>query len=133
MSKKGFYFNLVLGVILAPVLLLVLPSFNFKKETSFLRKLAGLDWLGMALFFGGTACFILATNFGRTTFSWQSGREIALWTVSGVLLIGFGLAQHLAPFIAPEARLYPAYLSRFPNLLNLQAQLFLSSGILYVS
>ena len=118
---------------MAPVLIFVLPNVDFRKGTSFLKKLALLDWFGMALFYASTACIILAMNFGGTTYDWQSGGEIALWIVGGVTFAAFLLSQWFMPFTTLDNRIYPAHFMRFPHLLNLQTQLALGSGILYVS
>ena len=58
--------------------------------------------------------------------------EIALWTVTGVLLVVTVLLTIFHPGVTKENRLYPAHLLRRPILVNLQLQVFLVSGIMLV-
>ena len=117
----------------APVYLFLLPNVDFQKTTALRMKLKQVDWLGILFFDGAMACLIMAINFGGSLFGWKSNSEIALWVVTGVLIIGFGLTQAFMPFVASENKLYPTHFFKRPVLLNLQFQLFLASGILFVS
>lgn len=92
-----------------------------------------IDWVTTIVFLAGAACFTLAVSFGGTTFSWTSGTEIALWTVTGVLLIVTILLTIFHPGVSEENRLYPAHYLKRPILVNLQLQVFLVSGIMLVS
>lgn len=53
--------------------------------------------------------------------------------MAGVLFIVFGVTQWLTPLVAVENKLYPTHFLIKPVMLNLQLQLFLASGILFVS
>lgn len=123
----------MIGALLAPVFVFLLPNIDFQKNTSFLMKLKQIDWLGILFFDGAMACLIMAIDFGGSLFTWDSGSEIALWVVSGVLFMIFGLTQAFTPLVTFVDRLYPTHFFRRPVLLNLQFQLFLASGILFVS
>ena len=91
-----------------------------------------IDWIGTTIFLAGAACFTLAVSFGGTTFAWTSGTEIALWTMTGVLLVVTILLTIFHPGVNKENRLYPAHFLRQPMLVNLQLQVFLVSGIMLV-
>ena len=91
-----------------------------------------IDWIGTTIFLAGAACFTLAVSFGGTTFAWTSGTEIALWTMTGVLLVVTILLTIFHPGVTKENRLYPAHFLRQPILVNLQLQVFLVSGIMLV-
>ena len=91
-----------------------------------------IDWIVTVIFLAGAACFTLAVSFGGTTFAWTSGTEIALWTMTGVLLVVTVLLTIFHPGVTKENRLYPAHFLRRPILVNLQLQLFLVSGIMLV-
>lgn len=91
-----------------------------------------IDWIATTIFLAGAACFTLAVSFGGTTFAWTSGTEIALWTVTGVLLVVTVLLTIFHPGVTKENRLYPAHFLRRPILVNLQLQVFLVSGIMLV-
>ena len=92
-----------------------------------------IDWITTVVFLAGAACFTLAVSFGGTTYSWTSGTEIALWAVTGVLLVMTILLTIFHPGVSKENRLYPAHFLKQPILVNLQLQVFLVSGIMLVS
>ncbi|KAJ5374198.1 efflux pump antibiotic resistance protein [Penicillium concentricum] len=128
--RWAFYINLVIGAIFAPAYLFLLPDIDMQRNTPLAQKLKQVDWLGLFFFYAGMVCLIVAINFGGSVYSWSSGAEIAFWVVGGISWIIFGLTQHFTPFIQKAHRLYPTQLMRRPLLLNLQFQLFLSSGVL---
>lgn len=49
----------------------------------------------------------MAINFGGIIYEWNSGSEIALFVVAGVLFIAFGLQQAYCIGVAKEHRLFP--------------------------
>jgi MFS family permease len=130
---KAFYINLVIGAIFAPAYLFLLPSVDLKPTTSLMNKLRMMDWISLAIFFGGTTCFTMAVNFGGTVYAFNSGSEIALWVLTGVLLIAVTLTTIYHPGVTKENRMYPAHFLRRHVLVNLQLQLFLVSGVMLVS
>ncbi|KAI9785099.1 MAG: hypothetical protein M1816_000510 [Peltula sp. TS41687] len=127
--RWAFYINLVIGALLAPAYLLLLPSVDFQAGRSLKEKLKMMDWIGIAIFFGGTTCFTMAINFGGTTYAWDSGPQITLWVMSGVLLLAMALVTIYHPFVAAKDKLYPAHFLKRLELVNLQLQLFLISGV----
>jgi len=92
-----------------------------------------MDWISLAIFFGGTTCFTMAVNFGGTVYAFDSGSEIALWVMTGVSLIALTLTTIYHPGVTKENRMYPAHFLRRHVLVNLQLQLFLVSGVMLVS
>jgi len=92
-----------------------------------------IDWIMTIVFLAGSACFTMAISFGGSVYAWNSGTEIALWTVTGVLLVVTILLSIYNPGVSKENRLYPAHFFKRPILVNLQLQIFLSSGIVLVS
>ena len=130
--RWAFWINLVIGAIFAPAFFFALPDIDPQNETSFAGKLKQMDWLGIVVFQGAMACFIMAINFGGGSFGWRSASEIVLWIMAGVLFIVFGYTQKFHPFIPGESKLYPTHFLRRPLLLNLQFQVFLASGVLLV-
>ena len=91
-----------------------------------------IDWIATVIFLAGAACFTMAVSFGGTMFAWTSGTEIALWTMTGVLLTVTILLTIFHPGVTKENRLYPAHFLRRPILVILQLQVFLVSGIMLV-
>lgn len=91
-----------------------------------------IDWVMTTTFLAGAACLVMAITFGGTLYSWSSGSEIALWVVTGVLLIVCTVVAKFHPGVEKDNRLYPAHFLRRPILVNLQVQMFLVSGIVLV-
>ena len=123
----------MIGAVFSPGYFWALPNVDFQRGTPISDKLKQVDWLGMVLFLSAMVCFTMAINFGGSFYPWNSGREIALWVVCGVLFIAFGFTQKYVPFVARKNRLYPAHFIFKPLLLNLQIQMFLLSGVMLVS
>lgn len=123
----------MIGLLFAPAYLYCLPSIDLRKEIPVAKKLRVIDWTAIAIFFGGTVCFTMGINFGGTLYAWDSGSEIALWVMAGVLLIAMILVTIFHPFVSVENKLYPSHFLRQPVLLNLQLQMFLVSGVMLVS
>lgn len=92
-----------------------------------------VDWLMILVFLAGAACLALAITFGGIVYSFDSGTMIALWTVTGVLFVASILLTKFHPGVTRENRLYPAHFFKSPILLNMQAQVFMASGIILVS
>lgn len=91
-----------------------------------------IDWATIALFLAGAACLTLAISFGGTLYPFNSGTMAALWAVTGVLLVATICILLYHPAVKKEDRLYPVHFLKNPILVIMQAQVFLSSGILLV-
>jgi MFS family permease len=130
--RWGFYINLLIAAVFAPTMLLHLPSFDFQATASLKDKFKQIDLLGTTLFTGFGVAFIMAIAFGGSVYAWNSGSEIALWVVTGVLLIAFILSQIFHPFVEEQHKLYPTKLQRNLKVFNLQFQTFAAAGIVYV-
>ena len=72
-------------------------------------------------------------TFGGVIYPFSSGIVIALWTITGVLLVVFIITLKFHPLVTKENRLYPMHFFKQPTLINMQLQVFLSSGIILVS
>ncbi|KAJ5754360.1 hypothetical protein N7533_003903 [Penicillium manginii] len=90
------------------------PVVTPQTATSFRQKLLQIDYLGMTLNVGAFTALIMATNFGGNIFSWESGREIALWVVGGVVLLLFVLQQAFSVGTTETERVFPADFLRMP-------------------
>lgn len=119
--RWGFYFNLVIGAVFTPVYLLLVPSFTPRLDTSLQTRLRSFDYIGAILQAGLLVSGVMAINFGGTLYNWNSGQTIALFIVSGVLLIAFALQQKLALFTTIDARMFPVHFLRMkePVLLSM--------------
>ncbi|KAL1616726.1 hypothetical protein SLS56_011292 [Neofusicoccum ribis] len=104
--RFGFYINLFIGALFAPVYLFLVPSKDPRPGDAFLHRVKDIDFLGLTLLAGSTTAFIMALCFGGLTYAWDSGRIIALFVVTGVTfalfigqqLSGFGIRQKVFPF-----------------------------------
>lgn len=102
--RWGFYINLCIGGLFAPVYLLLLPSRDFRPGVSFLTRAKSVDWLGNIFLIGAYTSGLMAIFFGGTVYDWNSGRIIGLFCTSGALLIILGVHQ---VFSAPSYRMFP--------------------------
>lgn len=105
--RWGFYLNLVIGGVFAPVYLLLLPSFVPQPNASVSTRLRGFDVLGSILQAALLVCGIMAINFGGTLYAWSSSRIITLFVVAAALLLVFVVQQKLVVLTSLSNRLFP--------------------------
>ncbi|KAL9014344.1 MAG: hypothetical protein Q9173_001014 [Seirophora scorigena] len=129
--RWAFYINLVIGGILAPAYVLVLPDFDNNAGMPLRGKFRKTDWLGTAVLMVGTTFLFMAMNFGGSVFAWDSAEEIAFWTLTGVFLILMAMVTYFHPFVSDENKLYPSHFLKQWDVVNLQMQLFMVSGIMF--
>ncbi|KAK4116095.1 MFS general substrate transporter [Canariomyces notabilis] len=110
--RWGFYINLLFGAVLLPAYLLVIPSTAAMPGSTQWQKIVMLDWAGIVLSVGAMVTLVIAINFGGVDWAWNSGASIALFVVSGVLWVVFGLQQSLSLLTTKEQRLCPVHLLR---------------------
>ncbi|KAJ5462654.1 hypothetical protein N7475_007598 [Penicillium sp. IBT 31633x] len=85
-----FYINLPIGAVTALFVLFFFHAPDSVKKRPELRKLLGeLDPFGSLFFLPAIVCLLLALQWGGTEYPWNNGRIIALFVVSGVLLLAF--------------------------------------------
>ncbi|KAI1474602.1 MFS general substrate transporter [Daldinia eschscholtzii] len=126
--RWAFYINLIVAAITAPGLILCLPNIDPAKELTFKQKLRTQDWIAMVIFLGGSTAVAMALTFGGTVYAFNSGPEIALWTVSGVLLIAFILITIYHPTVPFKDRLYPLHMMKSIELNILHYAIFAAAG-----
>lgn len=107
--RWGFYINLVVGGVFTPVYVLLLPSFDPRAGTKLSTRVKDIDFLGAILQGGFFVAGIMAINFGGTSYAWGSGKIIALFVVSGVLLIIFAVQQSLCILTTKDNRMFPVH------------------------
>ncbi|OHE97147.1 major facilitator superfamily transporter [Colletotrichum orchidophilum] len=128
--RWGFYVNLPVGAAFAPAYFLLFPSVDPHPSKTLAEKFRLVDWVNSVIFLAGSACLTVVLTFGGVVYPFNSGTVIALWTVTGVLLIAFIVLLKLHPLVTKENRLYPLHFFKKPTLINMQLQVFLSSGII---
>ncbi|CAI7622651.1 unnamed protein product [Penicillium crustosum] len=84
-----FYINLPIGGFTMVILFLFLAVPHKPQPCTWKQQILRLDPLGSVLFLPSVICFLLALQWGGTTYPWSNGRIIALFIVSGILIIAF--------------------------------------------
>ncbi|CAG8950774.1 hypothetical protein HYFRA_00002988 [Hymenoscyphus fraxineus] len=110
--RWGFYFNLVIGGVFSPVYLIILPSQKPLRSIADKSPLKSFDYVGAVLQAGSLASITMAINFGGTLYPWKSGQIIALFVISGLLLVAFIAQQELNIFTTVGARIFPIHFMR---------------------
>jgi MFS family permease len=90
-----FYINLPIGgfTLLVLFLFLAVPPPLHTSTYTWKQQILRLDPLGSILFLPSVICFLLALQWGGTTYPWANGRIIALFVISGILMIAFVAVQ----------------------------------------
>lgn len=108
--RWGFYLNLVVGGIFAPVYFFLLPNFDPKfGQERLLVRFRKIDYLGALLSIGTLVSIIMAINFGGTLYSWNSGQVIALFVMAAVLVTAFALQQRFSLWTTESERIFPVH------------------------
>lgn len=97
----------------------LLPPFDPLPGKTQKEKLQTIDWVGAVLFIAALACLIMGINFGGVKWAWGDRRSIALFVVSGVCFIVFGLQQSMYWFCNELTRLFPIHFLKRRSLLLL--------------
>ena len=105
--RWAFYINLVIGGLCAPVYVFLLPASKPRPNDSSKALWMTLDWVGVFLSIGAFLTGTMAISFGGVIYPWQSGTVIALFVLSGLFFIAFGIQQAKAWFTTEELRLFP--------------------------
>ncbi|GIJ88158.1 hypothetical protein Asppvi_007075 [Aspergillus pseudoviridinutans] len=117
--RWAFYINLVIGGVFAPVYVFLLPSFEPLPNATSKEKAKNIDWVGIVLFVGALTTLIMAIDFGGVDWAWGSGQSIALFVVSGILFILFGIQQSFYILCNEQNRLFPIHFLKRRSLLLL--------------
>ena len=119
--RWAFYINLCIGAVLAPAWFWLLPRFDPRPGVSIKKRLAEVDYVGTVLICGAYVAGVMAINFGGTEYGWRSGRIIALFIVSGLLFISFGIQQGLKLLTTEDRRIFPVQFLRSKTMILLFA------------
>ncbi|KAI0168787.1 MFS drug efflux transporter [Pestalotiopsis sp. NC0098] len=108
--RWGFYINLIIGAITAPVYLFYLPAIRPYGGGSIRDRLTKLDFLGFILSAGFWVSFALAFIFAGGIWPWNDGRTIATIVVFAVVLLGYAVQQYFCILTTPATRSFPGHL-----------------------
>ncbi|KAI9778950.1 MAG: hypothetical protein M1835_004801 [Candelina submexicana] len=115
--RWGFYINLCVGGLFAPVYIFLLPGFDPRGfDPKGPQKLADrfneFDYVGAVLSVATLVCVIMATNFGGALYAWNSGRIVALFVLAGVFAIAFAVQQSRNLLTTESHRMFPVQFLR---------------------
>lgn len=107
--RWAFYILLpfLLVVVAPPAATIAPPPPAIHAGRSFLKNMAGLDWVGFVLHTASLVLLCCATVFSGLTWPWNSGAAIAIWVITGLVIIAYILQQKFCLFTTPEHRLIP--------------------------
>ena len=60
-------------------------------------------------------CLVMGINFGGALYTWNSGQEIALFVISGILFISFAVQQGFAFLTTTAERMFPIHILKMPE------------------
>ncbi|KAK7440321.1 hypothetical protein CaCOL14_008017 [Colletotrichum acutatum] len=107
--RWAFYLNLLVGAVVGPIYIILLPDFKPQVGVPLTQRLAQIDYVGTVLSIGAMLCVIMAMNFGGVLWGWNEGESIALFVAAGVLTILFVLQQVYFIGTSRENRLFPMH------------------------
>ncbi|KAL6716469.1 hypothetical protein ACLMJK_006036 [Lecanora helva] len=119
--RFGFYLNLFVGAACVPAWFWLLPRWDPRQGVPMKERFRQLDYLGTLLITGAYVCGVFAIDFGGTLYAWDSGRIIALFVLSGLLFIAFGVQQGLSILTTKENRIFPVEFLRSRTMIMLFA------------
>lgn len=99
-----------LGRFCASVFLLA----SVRPGVTFWDRMKAVNWIGNTLVIGMYVSGLMAISFGGTTFAWNSSQEIAMFCLSGVLLIALCIHQVWSD---PKNRMFPVHFLKNGGLL----------------
>lgn len=110
--RWAFYLNPCVGAVVTPIYLLILPDYKPVHGVNLRARLAKLDYVGAILSSGLFLCIMMAINFGGVLWQWQDGRSIALFVLSGALLVAFCIQQSFCLLTTSDDRIFPMHFFR---------------------
>lgn len=108
--RWGFYINLVIGAVTAPVYLIYLPAIHPAGGKSLHERLVNLDYLGFVLSAGMWVTFAMGFISAGGAWRWSDGRTIALIVIFVVLLALYALQQYFCILTTAATRSFPGHL-----------------------
>lgn len=126
------YINLFIGAVCAPAYVFLLPSKDPRPGVPFKERVAELDYAGITMLVGSLLSFIMAINWGGTTYAWNSGQIIGMFVCAGVLIILLAVQQVWTIFTTLERRLIPVQFFRSRTILLLFATTAASAAAAFI-
>lgn len=131
--RWAFYINLLIIAPIAPIVFIYLPSVQPLPSVSLRQKISELDYLGALLNACIYVAWVLALQFGGSTWAWSDGKTIACFVIAGVGAAAFLITQYHLVFTTPEHRLFPIeFLKRRTMMLLFLGSSCISSALFIV-
>lgn len=108
--RWGFYINLVVGAVTAPIYLIYLPAVLPADNKTTKERLMSLDFIGFVLSAVMWTTFSMPLVSGGGIWAWNDAKTIALLVVCGVVTILYVVQQYFCIFTTPERRSFPGHL-----------------------
>ena len=105
--RWGFYLNLCIGGLFAPIWIFILPGFDPRGPQTFSSRICEFDYLGAISSIAVIVCLVMAINFGGVLYSWNSGQIIAMFVLAGSIFITFVLQQVFRFGTTAAHRMFP--------------------------
>jgi MFS family permease len=110
--RWGFYINLIIGGLCAPVYVFALPSLYPLMGIPLKERILALDFIGFILSAAAWVLFTMAFISAGSLWSWNDGRTIASLIVFGVLTLAYIAQQSLCIFTTRSTRSFPGHIFR---------------------
>lgn len=112
--RWGFYINLVIGALTAPVYLVCLPAIHPAAPSGapLRERLLRLDYVGFVLSAAVWVTFAVAFIFAGGVWAWDAPGTIVMIVLFGLLLVLYVAQQYFCWFTTPAARSFPGQLLR---------------------
>lgn len=107
--RWAFYINLVIGAVMAPIYIFWFPRYGAHRHEPILPRIKNLDWLGALLNVCTFSLFVTACTLSGSSHQWNSATVIALWVMTGVVVILFALQQWTTFLTTKEDRIFPVW------------------------
>ncbi|MCJ1258533.1 hypothetical protein MMC24_006366 [Lignoscripta atroalba] len=105
--RWAFYINPMIGVFCLLVCFFCIPATDPIPGTPYGRRFRNFDYVGSVLITAAITTLVMGINFGGTSYAWSGGETIALFVVSAVLFIAFGIQQTFCLLTSVEERVFP--------------------------
>ncbi|TLD09734.1 hypothetical protein PspLS_11378 [Pyricularia sp. CBS 133598] len=107
--RFAFYINLIVGAVMAPIYIFILPDYHPQPGVPLLERLAQIDYLGALLSACAFLCLMMGMNFGGVLWAWNDGRSIALFVLAVVIFVAWVLQQVFLFRTTFEYRMFPMH------------------------
>jgi MFS family permease len=125
--------TVIIFAVCLPIYIFLIPSFTPRPGVPTKKRLQHIDFVGTTLIIGAFTCGTMAVSFGGITYPWSSGRVIALFILSALFFIGFGVQQYFCIFTNQYDRVFPVPFLKNYEMLVFYAQTSCMATALFVT